>query len=177
MQDVSQIERALGDLMRDVPIRHATAEDRSLFMELWKEFALDIRGNGYELLWTPRTEAFFGGLFDAYLSKDLDGVVLLAGSDGALIWGEIGKEPLFDTTFGRIANGFGTYVRRSLRGIGLSRRMREIAAADLYAMGFDCVLGAARHENVAGYESSLAFGFSEHSVTGVLRLRKGNSWR
>lgn len=170
MENLHTLERAVADIVTATEIRHATAGDRDLFMTLWREFALDIQGNGYELRWTPRTESFFCTLFDAYVSESLDGVVLLAGTDGALIWGEIGKEPLFDTSFGRIANGFGTYLRRSLRGLGLSTRMREIAAARLSEMGFDCVLGAARHENRAGYESSLSFGFVEHSVTGVLRL-------
>lgn len=173
MQDVAQITEAVTDLLKDRTIRNAVAEDRELFLSLWSEFARDIRGNGYELIWTDRTERFFGRLFDSYVSRELDGVVLLAGSDGALIWGEIGKEPLFDTTFGRIANGFGTFIRSEFRGIGLSTRMRQMAARQLCEMGFDSVVGAARHENAAGYGSSLAFGFEEHSVTGVLRLRKG----
>lgn len=171
MENLHTLERAVSDLVTATTIRHATAGDRDLFLALWCEFALDIQENGYELRWTPRTEAFFGSLFDAYVSGTLDGVVLLAGTDGALIWGEIGKEPLFDTSFGRIANGFGTYLRRSLRGLGLSTRMRDVAASRLRELGFDCVLGAARHENRAGYESSLSFGFVEHSMTGVLRLK------
>jgi hypothetical protein len=155
-----------------VDIRHATPEDRELFLSLWGEFAGDIRENGYELLWTDRTRDFFGRLFDSYVSGELDGVVLLAGADGALIWGEVSKEPPYDTAFGRIAYSWGSYLRKLLRRMHISSQMRAIAIGELRDMGFDSILGAARKNNVAGYQSALKTGFVEHSMNGVLRLNE-----
>jgi hypothetical protein len=171
MYDAQESSKALSELLLHNSIRDAKVEDKDLFMELWEEFVSDVRGNGYEIVWTPRTEGFFSYLFDSYLDKTLDGVVILCGNDGALIWGETAKEPAFDTIFGRMAYGFGTYLRNRIRGQGLSRAMRDVATRDLTTMGFDSVFGAARANNKAGYQSSLSFGFEEHSMTGVLKLR------
>lgn len=164
---------ALAWLTEDgLEIRRATPDDRELFLSLWGEFAGDIRENGYELLWTDRTRDFFGRLFDSYVSGELDGVVLLAGSDGALIWGEVSKEPPYDTAFGRIAYSWGSYLRKPLRRRHISSQMRAIAIKELRYMGFDSILGAARKNNVAGYQSALKTGFVEHSMNGVLRLNE-----
>lgn len=171
---VVEQEMRRGDV-RDIlghEVRLATFADKMIFMDLWERFAHDIRGNGYELLWTPRTARFFSGLFDQYVRHELDGVVLMAGRVGTLCWGELAKEPPFDTTFGRTAYSLGSYVLPRYRRMGISARMRADAITRLRAMGFDSITGMARKENVAGYESALATGFVPHGTTGVLRLRE-----
>lgn len=154
-------------------IRKATQADRETFLRLWSEFLTENRKTGSEILPTQRTLDFFGTVFDHYVSEQKDsapGVCLLAGANcGVLLWGK-GADLPFDTEHDPIAQGWGTYVRQSNRGRGVSRQLRERAIKILSSMGFRSVIGTVVNQNEAGVVSGDHAGFDLYAQQGILRL-------
>lgn len=161
-------------------IRDATRQDRRLFLSLWHDYLKELRDLGSEVLPTDRTLTFYAGLFDGYVGGVLHGVVLFSvrgpatpDDVGVLMWGEVpstGAHP--ETEFGRIAQGWGTYIAPAARGEGLSSSLRREAKRRLREMGFDSVIGGAHTMNDRGLDTGVGAGFRIYQKLGVLDLRK-----
>ena len=152
--------------------RIATAEDRDLFSRLWTEYTIEHHKAGSDVMPTARTLRYFVGLFDAFLGGTAMGVVVFGGDDNAvLMWGAPGANGLpYDSAFGYVAQGFGTYVRASHRGKGISKKLRQRAVKLLKKRGFDSVMGSSAEGNQIGFETGTHFGFEVIQTTGILRL-------
>lgn len=145
--------------------------DRVVFREMWTEYLKDLQALGGEQLPTERTLDFYLGLFDRYTEDPSQGAAYFAGDPcvGVILWGDAGDMP-WDHTLGRVAYGWGTYVRPPARGMHLSKVLRDVAASHLTHVGFDSVLGSATPDNRPGIESGNAYGFERLHDTRVLRL-------
>lgn len=156
-------------------IRKACPNDRGDFMVLWAEFLHDAHKAGSEVLPTPRNLQISLRLFDLYTMGELEGVVLIARDEdekliGVTMSGEPMRGQLFDCAWGRVATGWGTYVREAFRGDGWSRKLRKAMAKACKNMGFDVVAGPIAFTNTASLESCKKLGIETPSVVAVKRL-------
>lgn len=154
-------------------IRRARLDDRRAFMLLWEEYLKDLQDMGGEIIPSKRTLLFFSKVFAAYTQNHDRGVCLIY-FDGkipaaVLLWGEILPLPI-DTTLGRIAQGWGTYIRLKYRGKGLSSELRAAASFILREAGFNSVIGSSHDKNQHGLQTGLAAGFEPFQTTCVLDL-------
>ncbi len=155
-------------------IRQATEQDLPMFSQLWLELIKEELQLGGEFRPTLHTLDFFVRAFSAYISKALDGVVLLAEPDhGILMWGEPGPH-YPDTWRGKIAIGHGTYVRPELRRQGISKDLWARARQLLLEMEFDFVLGTAALMNKPSLRMMEGAGFMETGRSFALKLRGGD---
>lgn len=124
------------------PIREATPQDYPTFLKLWIKYIESQVALGGDMLPTPKTIAFFTVVFNAYLSGERRGVVLLAGDGhGVSLWGEdMGESPI-DTKYAPLARGWGTYVMPEYRRAHLGSVMREYGCRRMREMGFKYVTG------------------------------------
>lgn len=125
--------------------------DRGLFATLWKEFLEDQFAKGSHIRPTDENVKVFLNIYDNYLSGKFAGVVLFVGLDAVCMMGDTGN--VFDSTYGKIAKGWGTYVRPNKRGQGISKRLREAGYNKLREMGFDNVFGDLLLGNTEGEKS------------------------
>ena len=88
---------------------------------------------------------------------------------GVLLWGNAAESPI-DTTLGRAAQGWGTYVIPEARGVGVSSKLRRAGAKVMRELGFDAVVGAADRLNERGLETGKRSGFRITQQLGVLDL-------
>jgi len=145
---------------KKIRIRRAKPQDRNLVLKLWGEYLAD-EGSAAVGGMVPPTEhnmKVFGSIFDAYVSGEHDGVVLLHAEDAVLIWGDPGGQ-LFETPLGRSAQGWGVYVRKEQRGKGISAALRTKGANILKSMGFESICGQVDLNNDSAWESVDSFGF------------------
>jgi GNAT superfamily N-acetyltransferase len=142
-----------------VRVRRARVGDKRLFLKLWTEYLNDqklLDAGG-----VPPTEhnmSIFEQLFDSYVSGEYDGVVLLHAEDAVLLWGDPGGQ-LFESDYGRQAQGWGLYVRDHLRQKGVGEALQRKAVNILKSMQFDVVCGNIDPENKSAYEANIKFGF------------------
>lgn len=156
-------------------IRAATAEDRSQFEVLWAEFLRDANKAGADVIPNLRNLSTMMNFFDLYVSGGLDGVVLISigaigQPTGVTMSGEPQRPQAFDSEFGRIANGWGTYVREAYRGEGVSRLLREEMCDRCRELGFDVVFGFIAFSNEASMESCKKMDIEIPSIVAVKRL-------
>ena len=151
-------------------IRNATLEDRDLFLQMWMELLMDVEKLGGEIVPNQKAAEAGGRLFDDYVSGEFDGIVLFADDVGLLMWGELAKEPLFDSRFGRLAQGWGTYVRREARMEGVASTLRMEGRRQLKELGFDGISGTTHMGNEPGILSTAFAGFTPYSTNVVLRF-------
>jgi GNAT superfamily N-acetyltransferase len=159
-----------------IDIRTAEARDLTRFLSLWRCYLAELHeAYGGEILPTERTMTFFTDLFMGLLGGDR-GVCLLAEDDGravgTLLWGSL-QQPPVDTSLGRTAQGWGTYVVPDARGRHVASQLRYAGAKALLEMGFEHVVGAAEKANDAGLVSGTKAGFRIVQQIGVLELRGG----
>lgn len=155
-------------LDRDWTIRRATRGDQEVFVELWQEYLQENYKTGGPLLPNGNNLNAFLRFFTAYTSNKQPGIVLLAAKDNAvLMWGA--APSVFDSRYGRVAQGWGTYVRPEYRREGWSAKMRKVAMAEL-APRFDTVIGSGALPNEAGIESGVKAGFRLFESVGALKL-------
>jgi GNAT superfamily N-acetyltransferase len=149
----------MGKKKGKIRIRRAKPEDKKLAMKLWAEYLGNealINAGG-----VPPTEhnmEVFGNVFDAYVSGEHDGVVLLHAEDAILMWGDPGGQ-LFESELGRQAQGWGVYVREKLRGKGVAHAMQTKAVNILRDMKFDSVCGNVNPNDPKSVEANEKFGF------------------
>lgn len=152
-------------------IRAAEIGDELQFRILFTEYLEDQLERGNDLVPDQKTMDFLTGMFEQYVTKALDGVVLLADDVGILMWGEMGKISPITNRYGRVAQGWGTYVRKDFREQGLSKRLRAIAMMELREMGFDAVMGAILvNASEAAEKSATKIGLEIYLRTGVIPL-------
>jgi len=139
-------------LARRVAVWAAQLEDRDLFKTLWIKYLQETAQAGGPYLPTEKTLGFYTSLFIAYSSGRWDGVVLLASdAAGVLMWGAVPGDDLpLDFRYGRVAQGWGTYVEPAHRRQGVASALRTVAKRRLVEMGFDAVIGEAWAGNKAG---------------------------
>ena len=155
----------------DQTVRRATPNDATLFQELWKEYLEDQAEKGGDIVPDPRSLRTFVQLFHKYTEGDLSGLVLLgARGNAVLMWGD----PVIELTlrFGRVAQGWGTYVRPEFRRKGISKQLRDLAVPALREAGFDAVLGTGLIGNEEGLINGVGYGFEIYAQQGVLRLKE-----
>ncbi len=152
-------------------VRAAVMDDEGLFRKLWGEFIVEHHKSGSDIMPTARTMNFFMVLFREYTSgHDSGAVVLDTDGRGVLMWGESSGGLPYDSTFGRVASGWGTYVQPQHQGKGISKALRRKGTKLLKKRGFDTVIGAAASANEVGKETGIRFGFEPYQLTGALRL-------
>lgn len=123
------------------PIREATAQDYPTFLKLWISFLEDQLVMGGDVLPTPKTISFFTVVFNAYITGERRGVVLLAADYGVSLWGEDMAESPVDSSFSPLARGWGTYVMPEHRREGLGNALREYGSRRMREMGFAYIAG------------------------------------
>lgn len=120
-------------------VRLAVPADRGLFLTLWQSYLEEMRTKGSEILPTERTLNFYVNLFDAYVNGERPGVVAVIYPIAVSMAGDC--TPDYDSTFGKQAIGWGTYVAPVARNHGNANRLREFVWGALSALGFDTLLG------------------------------------
>ena len=152
-------------------VRTAIEDDEELFLELWEELIADQKRLGSDLLLTQRTMDFFAHMFRSYVQGIIEGVVVFGAFDNAvLMWGKAGELP-WDSSFGKWANGWGTYVRPEYQKQGWSKKIREEGKRHLKLMGFEALLGGPLNKNNIARESCLKFGGRLHQEIFLFDLR------
>jgi L-amino acid N-acyltransferase YncA len=144
-------------------IRKATEKDRNNFKLLWAEFLIDANKLGSDMLPTEKNLQVMLNAFDNYVSGALDGVVVIAFSDddkpiGAAMCGELNKESMFDSAFGRGASQWGHYVREEYRNAGIAAKMNTLAFRNIKKLGFDVVIGPVLESNVSSMKTAMRVG-------------------
>lgn len=147
--------------------------EEETFTKLWTRYLGEMEAR-YTGEAGARAIGFYAAAFrmiagDAQLGIALFAQESSAGEVGVLLWGSLAPLP-FETAFGRIATGFGTYVDPAHRCDGLARDMRRFARRELALAGFDSVLGAVHVGNRAGQASVVREGFQPFQTSYVLDL-------
>ena len=149
-------------------IRNLISHRDPAFIDMLGDYLEEESSNGSELSPSVRNFNFLAEIARLYLFGQIDGVVLLAGEVGFLLWGKAPNQ--LDYRWGKTAVGWGTYVRPGFRGQGISKALREEGKRQLRNKGFAVVLGAVLVGNTAGKESGIKAGFEIYREQGVLRL-------
>lgn len=122
-------------------VRVAKKQDKKLFLRLFVEYLQAVKDYPGAIKLTDRTLETFDKLFDLYLDREFDGIILLVAQDCFLMQGE--QPQPYDTNFGKTAFCWGAYARESLAEKGAYQAMQKRALVLLKAMGFDSVMGHA----------------------------------
>ena len=154
-----------------IRVRKAKPEDRKLFLKLFKEHLEAIEGEPGRILPTEKNLEVVGRIFDTYVNKDLQGIVLLVAQDAFLIHGEQGP-PLFETNLGKTATSWGVYVREPLQRQGVYQAMYKRAKKLLKEMEFDSVIGFVMAEGGPGLGASKKVGFKTTTFMAHLDLHE-----
>jgi L-amino acid N-acyltransferase YncA len=149
-------------------VRLAELKDAALFITLWRKFLRELRATGGDILPTNRTMSFFADLFNAYVSRQMKGVIVLADDHSVLMWGETKR--YVDSINDPFVLGFGTYVDPEHRQKGICRLMRKKAIEVCKDLGMKGVIGEVHSKNDVGLSASLADGFEPMATRGILRL-------
>ncbi|MDE0874669.1 MAG: hypothetical protein OSA88_12455 [Acidimicrobiales bacterium] len=125
--------------MKKIRVRNATIRDAGLFKKLWRDMLISQEENGHVFKANEKNLEIYLGVFEAYVNKDSEGVVLLVADTGILMWGE--GSP-FDFNVGdKVVTGWGRYVAPEARGKGISDALIVEAKRQLTEMGFDTLVG------------------------------------
>jgi hypothetical protein len=147
------------------------------FSALARAYLTELRERGSEIIPSKRSVNVLEGLLIEYVFSDPANGVAVVAVDcdficGFTIVGGFGLLSSFDTDFGRIAYGHGTYVHPSNRGQHLSDRMRDLARTELRARGFDTIIGGVHLANQVGAASLKNSPFTWYQLVGYERLTK-----
>lgn len=126
----------------DMRVRQAKPNDKKLVMRLASNYLMAVKDIPGAFALTNRTLATFDALFDLYVERKFDGVVLLVAQDAFLMQGE-GPDNPYDTNFGKTAWCWGAFASGKLEDEGVYLKMQQRALVLLKAMGFDTVCGHA----------------------------------
>tara|TARA_Y100000310_G_scaffold225116_1_gene227123 strand:- start:2590 stop:3114 length:525 start_codon:yes stop_codon:yes gene_type:complete len=149
----------------------ALPSDEGVFLTIWEEAIKSQYAIGGTMIPSLKTMAFFRDLFRAYVAREMEGVVLFGASENAvLLWGDVGNVFPWETTIGKFAMGWGTYVRPDYRRQGWARALRDEAMVKMYDMGFDTVIGTAVSGNEAGNESLLDYGATASGTEWTMKV-------
>lgn len=142
----------MGNEIKRIKVRKAKPGDHGLFKSLWMELLEAQAELGSTIIPNEHNVEAVMSLFNAYVSGDLDGVVLFVANVGVLMYGDMSNP--FETTLGtRAAFGYGQYVKPDHRGRGILDAMMKEALTELKAMGFDVLHGATLEKDSHGLEA------------------------
>jgi len=120
-------------------VRIAKAGDRNLFRKLWMAFLEEAyNGKDAEIKPTEHNLDRYSALFDAYVGKELPGVVLFVGEAAVLMWG---TTPMpFESDTQQRAIGWGVYVKPSFKDKDYVKLIKTEAIQLLKSMNCDEVI-------------------------------------
>jgi len=148
-------------------------DDLRKFEMLWEEYLEENHKAGDIMLPTKANLKSFRQIASAYVESPELGFVLLAEEKkipvGVLMWGALPSLG-FETTLGKTANGWGTYVRPEWRGKGLSSELREQARVLLKAIGINTLMGSVLPGNLPAEGSVDSLGFERGAQVVIWRL-------
>ena len=148
--------------------------DGEIFLELWGEYIDTQIEMGSYTIKTDKTMNYFEDLFHSYIDGSLDGVTIFGADNNAvLMWGETGSDLPYDTSLGKWASGWGTYIRPDYRRMGWSGLMREEGKKTLHGQGFDTLVGGVFSKNEIGLkanEKAFADNIKSHHKTFIVEL-------
>lgn len=154
-------------------VRLATTDDLRQFDCLWMEYLQENLKAGDTTLNSKNNRAFFHRVARHYMTYPKLGCVVMAFDGkvpaGVVMWGAFIGDAL-ETTLGKVAHGWGTFVRPKYRGEGLSSKMRGLAEDHLRAQRIRSLLGTVLPSNIPGLRSVEARGFKQTSMNVVLDL-------
>lgn len=158
--------------------RDAQPADRKEFLDLWADCLEEIEGLGGESVVDIDTMRAVRDLFDAYVSGDLAGVCVLYQPPGEPILGaafcgeDWGKPTIPKGKFGRIAWGWGVYLKPLYRMERISYYLQENARKKLARLGFDTLCGEILLTNEASLAATKLAGWKPHAIVHVMRLEE-----
>jgi GNAT superfamily N-acetyltransferase len=156
--------------------RDATRADQTEFLTLWAENLTELEKYGSEYTPDIPTMKALSSLFTAYIEGVLFGACVLyeppgEGIQGASFAGESWGEPVIpQSKFGKIAYGWGIYIRPEHRKKGIAYHLSQNTSRKLKAMGFDTLQGDVLLENEPSLVAQKAIGWEPHSMIHVWRL-------
>lgn len=79
--------------LKNIRVREAKGRDIGLFRKLWTQFLETQRtqGSGRDV----KALALYEHLFNSYVAKEADGIVLFVADKGVLMWGEHGPLDIY----------------------------------------------------------------------------------
>jgi hypothetical protein len=157
--------------------RDARLEDREAFLGLWTEFSEAIEPWGGEYRSDLDTLRDVRRLFDAYVEGSLAGLVVLyeppgESPQGFGFIGETGGGAVIrDSVCGKIARGWGIYIRKGHRRKHIAHYLQLSIGRKLVEMGFDTVSMSILIGNVAASRSFENDGMLPHSINYRVALK------
>jgi L-amino acid N-acyltransferase YncA len=157
-------------------IRLATKSDRSCILKLYKAMFEEQLPFGGEVKPSEGTLKEMGTLFDAYVEGSLFGVVVVwcpeGEPQGVVMAGEFWDPPNFDTSLGKVAEGWGIYVAAGHRKQGVAKAMQEACQVELERLAFNTVISHVLLGNEAGAQNLRSHGWSPVATQYALTLKK-----
>ena len=157
--------------------RDARKQDLPEFIQLWTEFIEELALVGGEFVADENTLRDVRNLFDAYVSGALNGLVVLyeppgGGPQGVGFIGETrGTPAIRGSTTGRVAHGWGIYIRPAHRKLHIAKALQENIGRKLIKLRFDTVSYTILTDNQAGVASAECVGMKPHAVVYHQRLK------
>ncbi len=138
-----------GNKLKRLRVREAKMEDIGLVRKLWKAMMEEQYKAGSLILPNEANLDVMEAIFEMYIEKKKDGVVLLVSDAAILCYGDMVSP--YELALGdRIAYGFGQYVTPEHRGRGILDLMAKEAFEQLTAMGFSAMFGTTMVEDAYG---------------------------
>jgi GNAT superfamily N-acetyltransferase len=146
--------------------------DLNDFRELWAEYLEETFKEGDPVRPSESNLRYFSNLAREFITNPDSGVVVVAYDRhipvGVVMWGWSGDQ--LETTYGKTAVGWGTYVRPSYRCKQVSNELRKSATAWLKDKEFEAVQGSVRTVSPAAVKSAESFGFKATDTIVMLEL-------
>lgn len=154
-----------------VRVRLAVPSDRTSAAAMVREFMIEMRDRGSEVIPSDRSLAFYMSLFDNYTSGEILGAAIISGGGcGISLAGHV--HPL-DLVHGQTATGWLTYVRPQFRGNGLGSTLRAMLRDTLRRQGFTAIAAgyhiwnepSIRLAESRGFQSKQLYGYESLGVS------------
>jgi GNAT superfamily N-acetyltransferase len=161
--------------MSEIRCFKAGGKNVNSFLVLWMENLRELWELGGDIRPDGRARNFFAKLFRFYAKDPAFGVCVIAFDGkspiGTLIWGVGGPVP-YNSRFGKIAFGWGTYVRPEYRRSEVSKKMRKIATEHLREEGYDTLVGGILPDNAPALAAGESEGYRLHQLSMYFSLRE-----
>lgn len=121
-----------------IRVREAKLTDIGLFRKLWTMFLEQQVKDGSIVVPSARTMAAYERLFNVYVEKEYNGLVLFVADKGVLMYGDA-VSPM-ECSLGRMVTSWGVFVVPGLDDEKIRFAMLEYAEEWATAQGFDGIL-------------------------------------
>lgn len=148
----------------DNRVRVAVSGDRSMAAAMIREFMVEMRDRGSEVIPSDRSLAFYLSLFDNYTSGEILGVAIISGGGGGVSMA--GHVHPLDLVHGQTATGWLTYVRPQFRGNGLGSTLRILLRNTLRRQGFTAIAAGYHIWNESSIRLAESRGFQSKQLYG-----------